>query len=178
MTPIEKNVIVVDEQGKILESTYPKRAKGLVKKGRARFIAENKICLACPPNIFLEENKMENNIKQYNKEEQQRFFQKANVYIIKGNENIVFFVDPCDSVWQKTEITVMIDGRYYKKLTPTDDTNRAFVLKKVVNGIYSYIIKQFDSNDSILFEHEETFGYCYEANPGPLPGDIGTVNAC
>ena len=59
MTPIEKNVIVVDEQGNILEATYPKRAKGLVKKGRARFISESMICLACPPEK-MEENEMSN----------------------------------------------------------------------------------------------------------------------
>ena len=60
--PIEKNVIVVDEQGNEYEATYPKRAKGLVKNGRARFVSENKICLACPPDKT-EENKMtENNI--------------------------------------------------------------------------------------------------------------------
>ena len=58
-TPIEKNVIVVDEQGNEYEATYPKRAKGLVKNGRARFVGENKICLACPPDQILEENKME-----------------------------------------------------------------------------------------------------------------------
>ncbi|MBQ8409204.1 MAG: hypothetical protein IJY39_10120 [Clostridia bacterium] len=57
-TPIEKNVIVVDEQGNEYEATYPKRAKGLVKSGRARFVDENKICLACPPNEYLEDNKM------------------------------------------------------------------------------------------------------------------------
>ena len=56
MTPIEKNIAVVDEQGNEYEATYPKRAKGLVKNGRARFIAENKICLACPPDKNLEEN--------------------------------------------------------------------------------------------------------------------------
>ena len=60
-TPIEKNVIVVDEQGNEYEATYPKRAKGLVKNGRARFVAENKICLACPPNENLEDKKMEEN---------------------------------------------------------------------------------------------------------------------
>lgn len=38
------------------EATYPKRAKGLVKKGRARFVSENRICLACPPNLNLEDN--------------------------------------------------------------------------------------------------------------------------
>ncbi len=61
MAPIEKNVIVVDEQGNEYEATYPKRAKGLVKNGRARFVGENKICLACPPNENLEDNKMEEN---------------------------------------------------------------------------------------------------------------------
>ena len=61
MTPIEKNIIVVDKQGNTLEATYPKRAKGLVKKGRARFVSGNVICLACPPEN-LEENAMSNNV--------------------------------------------------------------------------------------------------------------------
>ena len=64
MTPIEKNIFVVDEFGKEYEATYPKRAKGLVKNGRARFISESTICLACPPNQNLEEPIMTNNIKQ------------------------------------------------------------------------------------------------------------------
>lgn len=59
--PSKKNVIVVDEQGKEYEATYPKRAKGLVKNGRARFVGENKICLACPP-VILEGNDMSDQI--------------------------------------------------------------------------------------------------------------------
>ena len=47
---MEKNIVVVDEQGNTYEATYPKRAKGLVKNGRARFVDEYTICLACPPN--------------------------------------------------------------------------------------------------------------------------------
>ena len=62
MIPIEKNIIVVDEQGNYYEATYPKRAKGLVKNGRARFIDENTICLACPP-CDMEDNNMSNNIE-------------------------------------------------------------------------------------------------------------------
>lgn len=50
-----KNVRVIDETGKEYEATYPKRAKGLVKHGRARFMDEHTICLACPPNENLEE---------------------------------------------------------------------------------------------------------------------------
>ena len=58
MTPIEKNIRVVDEQGNEYEATWPRRARGLVKHGRARFISENTICLACPPNTILEDTEM------------------------------------------------------------------------------------------------------------------------
>ncbi len=60
MIPIAKNIIVVDEQGNEYEATYPKRAKGLVKNGRARFVNENTICLACPPDN-VEDNTMSDN---------------------------------------------------------------------------------------------------------------------
>ena len=61
MTPIEKNVIVVDEHGNEYTSTYAKRAKGLVKNGRARWLDGNTICLVCPPDeLNLEDNEMEN----------------------------------------------------------------------------------------------------------------------
>ncbi len=59
MIPIEKNIIVVDENGTVFESTWLKRANGLVKKGRARWLEERTICLACPPEKT-EDNKMEN----------------------------------------------------------------------------------------------------------------------
>ena len=50
-----KNVKVFDEQDNFYGETYPKRAKGLVKNGRARYVGESSICLACPPNIDLED---------------------------------------------------------------------------------------------------------------------------
>ena len=59
---MNKNIEVVDEAGNLYESTWPKRAKGLVKHGRARFVAENRICLTCPPDIKTEETHMSNNI--------------------------------------------------------------------------------------------------------------------
>lgn len=46
---VERSVIVTDERGNEYEATYPKRARGLVKKGRARYIGENKICLTETP---------------------------------------------------------------------------------------------------------------------------------
>lgn len=63
-----KNIEVVDEQGNVYGATYPKRAKGLVKNGRARFISENKICLLCPPVIKTEDRTMSDNNNNINAE--------------------------------------------------------------------------------------------------------------
>ena len=57
---MEKNIQVVDEAGNLYEPTWPKRAKGLVKHGRARFVDENKICLARPPVMKTEDKQMGN----------------------------------------------------------------------------------------------------------------------
>lgn len=62
MRPIEKNISVTDELGNSYEATYIRRARGLVKKGRARFIDQNTICLARPPEE-LEEIRMSDKIE-------------------------------------------------------------------------------------------------------------------
>lgn len=65
---MSKNVKVVDGSGKEYEATYPKRARGLVKNGRARFVSENCIALTCPPkhdkHDLEERNMTEQVIKQ------------------------------------------------------------------------------------------------------------------
>ena len=50
-----KLIQVVDDSGKRYEPTHPKRAKGLVKKGRARFIGGDTICLVAPPDHDFQE---------------------------------------------------------------------------------------------------------------------------
>ena len=45
MKPIEKNIIVSDRDGRRIGVTYPKRAKGLVKNGRAELISDHEIRL-------------------------------------------------------------------------------------------------------------------------------------
>lgn len=56
-TPIAKNVIVTDEFGNKLTGTYSKRAKGLIKKGRAEYVGENEIRLkGCSVTPCLEDN--------------------------------------------------------------------------------------------------------------------------
>lgn len=44
-----KNITVVDAMQNVYENTYPKRARGLVKKGRARFVGKNIILMLLPP---------------------------------------------------------------------------------------------------------------------------------
>lgn len=55
---MEKTIFVTDKDGNDYPSTYLRRAKGLVKNGRAYWIdAEARICLLCPP-IKTEDNIM------------------------------------------------------------------------------------------------------------------------
>lgn len=63
---MEKNgqtVRVLDEQGTVIGMTYPKRAKGLVKKCRAEFVSDKEIRLnkQCPTYENMEDNKMDQN---------------------------------------------------------------------------------------------------------------------
>ena len=64
---MQKTVQVVDEFGSRYEATYPKRAIGLVKNGRARFIDDETICLVRPPN-YTEDIKMTDIEKNEGKE--------------------------------------------------------------------------------------------------------------
>lgn len=61
---MEKNMIVIDENGLEIGRTYPKRAKGLVKNGRAEYVDERTIRLYenCPTVILQEEIKTMNTI--------------------------------------------------------------------------------------------------------------------
>jgi len=61
--PITKNILVTDILGNKLEPTYPKRAKGLVKQGRAEFLTQHHIRLkdSCP--AIKQEDNMQNNIQ-------------------------------------------------------------------------------------------------------------------
>lgn len=49
MIPIAKLIRVIDESGNEHNPTYPKRAAGLVKHGRAHYVSDDTICLVCPP---------------------------------------------------------------------------------------------------------------------------------
>lgn len=46
---MKKNVTILDLSGNIIGTTYPKRAKGFVKSGRACFVDGETVQLTCPP---------------------------------------------------------------------------------------------------------------------------------
>lgn len=52
------DILVTNERGETLHTTYQRRARGLVKKGRAYYVDDSTICLLCPP-ISIKENIME-----------------------------------------------------------------------------------------------------------------------
>lgn len=63
MIPIEKNVIVLDSEGNQIGSTYPKRAKGLIKNGRAIEVSDAVISLTTQgPPYIMEDIKMKNRL--------------------------------------------------------------------------------------------------------------------
>ncbi len=119
MIPIEKNIIVIDEQGKEYEATYIKRANGLVKKGRARFVNDTTICLACPPDEYLEENLMEDNKDRVDNELHEKItieyimkqieaIRTDNTYLLKAVEDMnrmddISLCDGCYNIVTKAE---------------------------------------------------------------------------
>lgn len=78
-----KNIIVVDEHGKKYGTTYLKRAKGLVKQGRARFLARNMLCLACPPEQNLEDKDMSEQTIENMATEKESMEQEGSKYSIE-----------------------------------------------------------------------------------------------
>ncbi len=100
MTPIEKNIIVVDEQGNRYEATWPRRAKGLVKNGRARFVSENMICLACPPNNILEDNNMSDIIENIKETKNTEAVESESA---KQDSNIAYVLKQMELIREQTD---------------------------------------------------------------------------
>ncbi len=168
-----KNVIVVDEQGNEYGATYPKRAKGLVKNGRARFIDENKICLACPPDIFLEDNQMENNINnntltakeifdqivklqnQLTENSQTSLHRLGDVITdVRGenyenNDDIASQIEPVCAIFAQREETMRLMLEFYRRMYGDIQNEKASKVD-LIKSAFSEI-----SSDLSSFEDEE-----------------------
>ncbi len=110
---MSKTVNVVDETGKRYEATYVKRAKGLVKHGRAHFIDENTICLACPPDNVLEDKTMsENNSTK----------QPANIPNVEMSVTTDIPLTPRDIFEKIAELQKQLTENSYHSLHRLDDS--------------------------------------------------------
>ena len=127
-------MIVIDSQGNEYEATYPKRAKGLVKSGRARFVGENKICLACPPKDNLEDNKMSENINT-NVEQKTAELTKSEVWaqIIKLQDQLASLKDTFSALIDISDTNEFEDGDAIESVITEVVLNKT----KVINAIFS-----------------------------------------
>ena len=148
-------MIVVDSQGNEYEATYPKRAKGLVKSGRARFVGENKICLACPPNAYLEDNKMSDNVNT-NVEQKNVELTKVEVWaqIVKLQDQLASLSETMNSIaeirdtheYEGGDQTKCVeDGIVYEKLNCMKDVfNKREETINSLLDFYKTVYNDFD----------------------------------
>ena len=134
----QKTVAVTDEAGNRYEATYPKRAKGLVKHGRARFTDESQteIILTCPPNqaMILEDKTM-----------------------TEPNTNI-----------QATENENVITAKQVPQLTAKEIFDQIAVLQRqIVESSYNALYRLTDATNDICgdgcFESDEAKGEAIES---------------
>ena len=97
MTPITKNINIYDTHGRLIGHTYPKRAKGLIKKGRAQSMGPNEICMAVAALPIMEDNMENVNNTTNTKEEQLRWIRAKIDEVTAGMLNISKAIVDIDS---------------------------------------------------------------------------------
>lgn len=136
---MEKYVAVIDEDGSFLEATYPRRARGLVKKGRARFVDEEEttICL-----IKEEDNDTLQNVT--NEETQSCLSDIYYNYFIKLSEDTLMsdlnnnnnnINDNIDDIEKKidSEIDKLVNDAINEAMVDSQDSENADGAKKEVD---------------------------------------------
>ena len=154
----KKTVIVIDDQGNFYESTYPKRAKGLIKTGRARYVDDNTICLACPPNKYnLEEKKMNDNkeikldenyilekieeIIQMNKEALNNPH-LADMTVMPGAKN------PVQAICETNDKLIDFLKEIYFNLNPKQSNTKATALEKLSDAMVKAV--EADADEDVI----------------------------
>lgn len=186
-TPIAKNIIVTDEFGNKLISTYSKRAKGLIKKGRAEYVGENEIRLkGCSVTPCLEDNMNNTNFTD-NKNtisnitidaetgeviENAQQTSAADNYTIHGNEpNTVRVVDNTDLYKPKP---IFFNAREWVPCKDCDKNvaTRSFISDPFGNLTESYTIgdwnynwSQIETKDMVL-EKNTDYEFIFWLNGG------------
>lgn len=109
--PMEKNIIVTDRTGKRLGFTYLKRAKGLVKNGRAEFISDREIKLLSDDFSLTSEDSQPDST-EVNKMSDINLNKDDSVSVLNEENNIYFNArewsicsDPATSKGERTFVT-------------------------------------------------------------------------
>ena len=162
-------MIVVDSQGNEYEATYPKRAKGLVKSGRARFVGENKICLACPPKDNLEDNKMSDNINT-TAEQKTAELTKSEVWaqIIKLQDQLASLSETMNT------IADMRDTHEYEGGEQTKCVEDAIVFEKL-KTMEAVFNKREETLNSMLDFYKTVYNDLYQEQKNAKKEKIDTI---
>ncbi len=153
---MEKNVTVIDGEGNIIGATYAKRAKGLIKKGRARSVDDTTICLACPPNENLEDIKMDNNIETTNAKAEEKVTLKyvldkldevRKSFLESEEEQISLICAPkeMDPDSLDPELLPSIFQNYYDSITKIKTLSQTTLQQFV--GVYMSMINELKQNE-------------------------------
>ena len=187
---------VVDEQGNVYEATYPKRAKGLVKNGRARFVDEHTICLACPPNENLEDNKMSENTNINVEKITAREIWEQVIALQKQIESLADFgkvlvtIDSVDEYYEDGTLKVSVDVQVSEK--KIDAMKTAFLEReKTLNSLIDFYKTMYRDvyqaekkskpeseaqvekrNEFLKFVKETTIAAAGAAKPGAMQAQI------
>ena len=164
-------MIVVDSQGNEYEATYPKRAKGLVKSGRARFVGENKICLACPPKENLEDNIMSENINT-TAEQKTADLTKSEVWaqIIKLQDQLVSLKDTFSALIDISDTNEFEDGDAIESVITEVVLNKT----KVINAVFS---EREATLNSLLDFYKVVYNDLYQQEKNARKEKIETVQS-
>ncbi len=164
-------MIVVDSQGNEYEATYPKRAKGLVKSGRARFVGENKICLACPPKDNLEDNKMSENINT-TAEQKTAELTKSEVWaqIIKLQDQLASLKDTFSALIDISDTNEFEDGDAIESVITEVVLNKT----KVINAVFS---EREATLNSLLDFYKIVYNDLYQQEKNARKEKIETVQS-
>jgi len=152
--PIGKNVIVTDEFGNKLTSTYPKRAKGLIKNGRAERVGENEIRLiGCSVMPCTEDNM--NNTYTTNINEAENL---STVTIVPETGEVIEPTENAENTYEsasakKTARRLFFEPRSWKPAKKVDSTvsSRSFISSPFGEGlIEAYMLGDWNWNWSVI----------------------------
>ena len=148
--PITKNINVTDEHGNKYEATYPKRAKGLVKNGRARFVDENTICLACPPKINSEEIKMSEN-------KTNEITETAESADIKTNYTIDYCLKQIEEIRKQSETLNETISNTCNAIVADKDENELAQLNEIVDSVRGMICYRDTTNQKLIAFYQKIY---------------------